>query len=216
MVKFDNNNNNYNLRNYLDYGGILSVLFVGVGGQGIILATKILAHAAIFEGYDVKVSEVHGMAQRGGSVEGSVRFGKKVFSPTINKADFLIGLEKLEALRYINKLKNDGFMIVSDFEIYPSSLNTNKNSLYPKDINFKIKSYTDNVVFVDAVKIAKELNDLRVVNTVLLGVLSCFLPIKLENWQKAILQNISSKVLSLNIKAFEEGKKFLGQEGKCL
>ena len=101
---------------------IVSVLFSGVGGQGILLATAIMAHACLYEDYDVKVTEVHGMAQRGGSVVGSVRFGRKVFSPVISKADIIVSLEKLESFRYIDKLKNKGIIIINDYEVLPISV----------------------------------------------------------------------------------------------
>ncbi len=197
MRKYDNRNNkNKNIYTkgdlYREKWGkdlkkeqILSVLFTGVGGQGIILATTILAKAAIKSGFDVKVSEVHGMAQRGGSVEGSVRIGKEVFSPIINRADFIIALEKLEALRYISKLQPGGFLIVNDYEVYPSTV-FSKDTEYPENIEERISNLTKNYMIIDAAQIALKLNELRAANMVLLGAFSNFLPLKPDCWTAAI------------------------------
>jgi len=214
MDKFDNisnNNNNYkrdssSAGKSLKEGDTVSVLFVGVGGQGIILSSRVLAHAAINAGFDVKVSEVHGMAQRGGSVEGSVRFGKKVFSPTIDEADFIIALEKLEALRYIPRLKNEGTIIINDYEIYPSTLYL-KRSSYPTKIAEKIKKITPNSYFISAVEIAKSLGEIRAANIILLGLLSKFLPVDYDCWIESIEQNVKQKAVKLNIEAFIKGRE---------
>ncbi len=215
MNKIDNNNNSYNkifkivsenCESSLKRGEIISILFVGVGGQGIILASSVLARAAINAGYDVKVSEVHGMSQRGGSVEGSVRFGKKVFSPTINTADFIIALEKLEALRYIQKLEKGGFIIVNDCEIYPSSVSS-REVQYPSDIESRIKEITDKSLFINAVEIAKKFNQIKVSNIVMLGVFSNLLPFAQETWLEAIKESVPQKAIELNMEAFMEGRK---------
>ncbi|MCL5072067.1 MAG: indolepyruvate oxidoreductase subunit beta [Actinobacteria bacterium] len=217
MRKYDNKNNkNYsNCRkssqylqkweNDLKKGQILSVLFTGVGGQGIILATTVLAKAAIESGFDVKVSEVHGMAQRGGSVEGSVRIGKEVFSPIINRADFIIALEKLEALRYIGKLQSGGFLLVNDYEIYPSTV-FSKDMEYPKNIEQRINHLTKNYMILDAAQIALQLHEIRAANMVLLGAFSNFLPLKSDCWASAIKENVPPKALNTNIEAFYLGK----------
>ena len=214
MIKYDNkNNNNYTKSSlYLEKwekdlkkGQILSVLFTGVGGQGIILATTVLAKAAQESGFDVKVSEVHGMAQRGGSVEGSVRIGKEVFSPIINRADFIIAVEKLEALRYIGKLRPEGFLLVNDYEIYPSTI-FSKDAEYPKNIEERISNLTKNYMIIDAVQIALKLNEIRAANMVMLGAFSNFLPLKPGCWTGAIKENVPSKALNINIEAFNLGK----------
>lgn len=214
MIKFDNNNNNYNIEensflqkweSSLKKGKTLSILFAGVGGQGIILATTVLAHAAINSGHDVKVSEVHGMAQRGGSVEGSVRIGKKVFSPTIGKADCIVALEKLEGLRYSPRLKGDGVIIINNYEIYPSTVSS-KDKSYPSNIGFLIEKITKNHLFVDTANMVKDLKEIRISNTVLLGVLSKFLPIKIDCWIKSLSENVPQKALELNLKAFNYGR----------
>ncbi|MBM3699594.1 MAG: indolepyruvate oxidoreductase subunit beta [Actinobacteria bacterium] len=217
MIKNDNNNNNYKI-NYqsiagsssssLKNGETLSVLFTGVGGQGIILATTVLANAAINAGYDVKVSEVHGMAQRGGSVEGSVRIGKKVFSPTINSADFIVALEKLEALRYARKLKEGGFMLVSDYSIYPSTVFSGDVS-YPENAEEMLFKFTENFFFINAVEKAKNLGNTRVSNTIMVGALSLMMPFGQDCWLDAIKDSVPGKALQINIEAFKSGRDFL-------
>jgi indolepyruvate ferredoxin oxidoreductase, beta subunit len=216
MDKIDNNSNNYNkvfkivsekTESSLKKGEIISILFAGVGGQGIILGSAVLARAAINAGYDVKVSEVHGMSQRGGSVEGSVRFGKKVFSPTIDKADFIIALEKLEGLRYINLLEKYGFILINNCEIYPSSLSS-KDVQYPADIESRIREITGNFLFVNAVGIAKGFNQIKVSNIIMLGAFSNLLPFKDEHWMEAIKESVPGKAIGLNMEAFLAGKNF--------
>ena len=217
MTNNDNNNKNYKqackaafkkAESSLKNGEIISVFFAGVGGQGIILATTILANTVINAGYDVKVSEVHGMAQRGGSVEGSVRFGRQVYSPTINKADFIIALEKLEALRSMSKLSAEGYLIVNDYEIYPSTV-FSKETFYPEDIEDRIASVTNNFFIVEAVKIARELKEIRTSNVVLLGIFSNFLPVNNECWLESIRQSVPAKAVNLNMEAFSRGKFLL-------
>ena len=207
MDKFDNiSNNSKKYKKSLKEGDTVSVLFVGVGGQGIILSSRVLASTAINAGYDVKVSEVHGMAQRGGSVEGSVRFGKKVYSPTIGEADFIIALEKLEALRYLSRLKSGGIIIINDYEIYPSTLHA-KGASYPEKISEKIKKITPNSYFISAVEIARSLGEIRAANIILLGLLSNFLPVDYDCWIESIEQNIKQKAVRLNIEAFIKGRE---------
>lgn len=194
-------------KNILESRNILSILFTGVGGQGIILTTRVLAEAALYSGLDVKVSEVHGMAQRGGSVVGSVRVGRKVYSPTVGKADFIVSLEKLEALRYINRLNSEGFIIINKMQICPVSVFFDNSVDYPEDIDSKIRSFTSNYKFINAIEIAKKLNETRVSNLVLLGYLSNYLPIDDNFWIKSITKNVPKKAVDVNIEAFSEGKK---------
>ncbi|MBC8389253.1 MAG: indolepyruvate oxidoreductase subunit beta [Actinobacteria bacterium] len=224
-VKNDNNNNsfkgikiekqNFNYyfkkwRQLLDKGSTLSILFAGVGGQGIILATKVLAEAALKKGLDIKVSEVHGMAQRGGSVLGSVRIGREVFSPTINKADFIIALEKLEALRYIDKLDCSGFIIINDFKIYPISVFSGSEN-YPEDIISKVEDKTPNYILVKAVEIAKRLGEIRTSNIILIGCLSNFIPIEEKFWIQSIKESVPAKAINVNIEAFKEGRQIVNK-----
>lgn len=194
-------------KNKIDKGDIVSILFSGVGGQGILLATSITAHACFFEGYDVKVSEVHGMAQRGGSVVGSVRFGRKVFSPIVSEADIIVSLEKLESLRHIDKLKNNGIIIVNDYEVLPISMFGGKYS-YPHEIGEKIKNFTDNFFIVNALGIAERIGSAKAMNVILIGVLSNFLPVDTGNWIRSIEKVVPEKVRDLNINAFNLGKNF--------
>ena len=189
-------------------GSVLSVLLTGVGGQGILLTSKVLSEAALLYGLDVKVSEVHGMAQRGGSVIGSVRMGRKVYSPTVSKADFIISLEKLEALRYINKLDSDGFIILNNVEIYPVSVFYGDVN-YPEDIISRIGSITSNYMVVKALEIAKRLNEIRATNIVLLGCLSNFIPIENECWIDSIKKNVPCQAVDINLEAFSEGRKII-------
>jgi indolepyruvate ferredoxin oxidoreductase beta subunit len=183
----------------------VSVLFSGVGGQGILLATAIMAHACLYDDYDVKVTEVHGMAQRGGSVVGSVRFGRKVFSPVISRADIIVSLEKLESLRYIDKLKNNGIIIINDYEVLPISVFGGKFS-YPHEISEKIKNFTDNFLVIKALEIAQKIGSEKTMNVILIGALSNFLPIKMQSWLRSIKKVVPKKILDLNLNAFDIGK----------
>ena len=187
-----------------------NIVICGVGGQGIILASDVLCHAAFLEGFDVKKSEVHGMAQRGGSVITHVRFGKKVYSPLIEEgtADCILAFEKLEALRYIDYLKQGGPVIVNNREIPPMSVLVDQ-ATYPQDLNRKLRRLGA-VNFIDATNIALELGNIRVVNIILLGVLSTFLDFKKEFWIKAISGNVKEKFVDLNITAFNRGRELVG------
>lgn len=190
--------------------GTKNIIICGVGGQGIILASDVLCHAAFLAGYDVKKSEVHGMAQRGGSVITHVRFGEKVHSPLIEQGTchYMLAFEKLEALRYTDYLRKDGQIIVDNREIPPMSVLVG-NAKYPVDIERKLRNF-GTVHLVDATKIAAELGNLRVVNIILLGVLSRFLDLREKRWQDAILQNVKEKFVELNIDAFDRGRELTG------
>ena len=197
-----------NNRKRIKQGGTISVMFSGVGGQGIILATTVLAEAARLEGFDVKVSEVHGMAQRGGSVIGSVRFGEKVHSPIIDRADLIVSLEKLEAARYLDLLKPEGFLFINDYEVYPVSIYLEDRE-YPADIIEKISKATSRYKLIKASDIAADLGEIRASNMVLIGSLSMFLPIGIESWMGSIKKSVPGRVLELNINAFEKGRKII-------
>ena len=197
-----------NNRKRIKQGGTISIMFSGVGGQGIILATTVLARAVMFEGFDVKVSEVHGMAQRGGSVVGSVRFGEKVHSPIIDRADLIVSLEKLEAARYLDFLKPGGFLFINDYEIYPVSIYLEDRE-YPADIIKKISKATSRYKLIKASNIAAELGEIRASNMVLIGSLSMFLPIGIESWVDSIKESVPERVLELNINAFEKGREIM-------
>ncbi len=185
------------------------IIICGVGGQGIILASNVLCNTAFLESFDVKKSEVHGMAQRGGSVITHVRIGKKIHSPLIEQgnSDIVLAFEKLEALRYIHYLKKNGTAIVNDREIPPMSVLTGA-AQYPVNIKGKLK-HRGMIYFVDAEKIAFELGNRRTVNIILLGVLSCFLGFKKKSWKTAISKNVKKKFVDLNLAAFNRGASLL-------
>ncbi len=187
---------------------ITNILLVGVGGQGILLASEILAKVAFQEGYDVKKSEVHGMAQRGGSVSSEVRFGDKVYSPLIRKgeADFLLASEKLEALRFIGYLKKEGILILNNLEIFPLMVSIGKEE-YPKDILLHLKKRSSQMVKIEASKIAQDVGNAKAFNLVLLGKFSTFLSFESSTWEKVIHQEVPSHTIEVNLKAFELGRK---------
>lgn len=182
------------------------ILIVGVGGQGTLLASRVLGNLAISLGYDVKLSEVHGMAQRGGSVVTHVRYGEKVYAPTIDEAgaDIIVAFEKLEAYRWIGKLKKDGMMFVNTQEIAPMPVITGAVK-YPEDIEGSIKESVPNAVFVDALSIAREAGNAKAVNTVLIGVLAKHMDIDKQAFIDAIKKTVPERFLDINLVAFEKG-----------
>jgi indolepyruvate ferredoxin oxidoreductase beta subunit len=190
---------------------VINILMSGVGGQGVLVASDILVLVAMHAGLDAKKSEIHGMAQRGGSVVSQVRYGEKIYSPLIQNgsADVILAFEKLEAIRYLDYLKQDGIVIINDQQITPLSVFFS-NIPYPKNIKEICTKKTDHVVMVDGVKIAEELENPRTINSVLLGALSNYLEFNEEHWMKAIGQRVPSKTIELNKNAFEKGKKVIG------
>jgi len=186
----------------------VSVLIAGVGGQGTLLTSRVLGAAAVKAGYDVKVSEVHGMAQRGGSVVTYVKIGDRVNSPVIEKgeADILLCFEKLEALRWIDYAKNDGTVIVNDQRIDPMPVITGKEK-YPDDVLQRIKTSRSNVFVIDALSTAKELGNIKALNIVMVGFLAKKTNIGREIWHEAIRENVKAGFVELNLKAFDEGFK---------
>ena len=187
---------------------ITSVLLAGVGGQGIVLASKILAKCAFTAGFMVKESELHGMAQRGGSVISHVRFGEEVYSPLIpgGKADFMVALEELEGLRYTYFLKPSAQVILNSKQVMPSVI-IPENSLYPENIGQKLESLGFRVDAVNALETARELGNLKVENIILVGALSRYLPFTMEDWQKTIEESVPAKTIEINIKAFRTGRE---------
>ncbi|HZK26567.1 MAG TPA: indolepyruvate oxidoreductase subunit beta [Thermoclostridium sp.] len=184
----------------------ISIMIAGVGGQGTLLTSRVLGAAAIKAGYDVKMSEVHGMAQRGGSVITYVKLGDKVNSPVIEKgeADILLCFEKLEALRYLDYIKKDGIVIVNDQKIDPMPVIIGKQK-YPEDITTKLSSNYSNVYIIDALEVAANLGNIKVLNIVMVGFLAKSTNIKKENWYEAIRETVKEKFIDINIKAFDEG-----------
>ena len=185
----------------------VNIMIVGVGGQGSLLASKLLGRLLMNEGYDVKVSEVHGMSQRGGSVVTYVRYGDKVYSPIIDKgeADFIISFEKLEAARYAQYLKTDGKIIVNNQEIEPMPVITGA-AVYPHDVLDNLSAKGVTVDNVDALDLALEAGTSKAVNIVLMGRLSKLMPIPKEKWIEAINQTVAPKFVEMNLKAFELGR----------
>ncbi|MEL7564176.1 MAG: indolepyruvate oxidoreductase subunit beta [Dehalobacterium sp.] len=183
-----------------------NVLFVGVGGQGIILASKLLSEGLLQQGYDVKMSEIHGMAQRGGSVTTQVKFGEKVYSPCIGKAeaDVIVAFEKVEAVRYLHQLKTEGTLIVNDCEIYSLPVVIGQEK-YPGNIIEKLKEEIVDLKVVDAANIAVSLGNIRAQNIVILGALVKALGLDGVNWQAIFESYFSGNVLDLNIRALESG-----------
>ena len=184
---------------------IKNILLVGVGGQGTILASKILSTALVDAGYDVKMSEVHGMAQRGGSVTTQIRYGEKVFSPIIGRgeADVMVCFEKMEALRWIEYVKPDAKIVINDFEI-PSAPILVGAAEYPQGIIEELSAKTDVSVF-KAADIAKELGNPKAMNIVLLGALVKAMGIEDMDWDSIIAANVKKGFEELNIKAFRAG-----------
>ncbi len=185
---------------------ITNILFVGVGGQGTILASNILSKGLMDAGYDVKMSEVHGMAQRGGSVSTQIRFGEKVYSPLIsqNEADFILAFEKIEAARWLDYLNPQGFLIINEHEIYPTTVLTGE-SKYPHDIIERIKEKVKNCIVVDATSKAIELGNIKVQNIILLGILIGLLNLNNIDWEKIIKDLLPEKIQQINLIAFNNG-----------
>ncbi|HBA03387.1 MULTISPECIES: indolepyruvate oxidoreductase subunit beta [unclassified Clostridium] len=185
---------------------VKSILFIGVGGQGTILASKILSEGLLRNGYDVKMSEVHGMAQRGGSVTTQVRFGEKVYSPLIEKgkADAIVAFEKSEALRALPYLKEGGHLIVNDYEIHPVPVLIGLEK-YPEGVNEALRSTAENTVIIKAAEIAKDLGNMKAQNVVLLGALLKALDIKEVNWEEVVASLVPAKAVELNKKALVAG-----------
>lgn len=185
-----------------------NIMIVGVGGQGTLLASKMLGYVLLQRGYDVKVSEVHGMSQRGGSVVTYVRYGKKVYSPVIDKgeADVIISFEKLEAARWLEFLKKDGTIITNTQEVEPMPVITGA-AAYPENLIEKMQAAGAKVDAKDFLSIAQEAGSAKAVNIALMGRLSTYFPeISDEQWQDAIEKIVPPKFLDLNRRAFEAGR----------
>lgn len=184
-----------------------NIMIVGVGGQGTLLASRILGNAVILAGYDVKVSEVHGMSQRGGSVVTYVKFGDKVHSPIIDKgeADIILAFERLEAYRALPWLKKGGKIIINDQRINPMPVITGAME-YPENIIEKISANAD-VTSLDALTLAERAGSIKAVNVVLIGVMAKSTSIPYETWVNTIKSTVPPKFLDINLKAFELGYK---------
>ena len=185
-----------------------NIMIVGVGGQGSVLASKLLGYLLTKQGYDVKVSEVHGMSQRGGSVVTYVRYGDKVYSPVIDRgqADFIVSFEILEAARWLDYLSQDGQIVTSTQQIDPMPVLTGAMN-YPENLLAEIQKTGAKVDALDCLKLAEQAGSSKAVNLVLLGRLShYFTDITQEAWQEAISECVPQKFLDLNRKAFDLGR----------
>lgn len=187
---------------------VKSIMIVGVGGQGTLLASRILGNVIIARGLDVKVSEVHGMSQRGGSVVTYVKYGESVHSPIIDEgeADIILAFERLEALRALPYLKNGGRIIVNDRAIAPMPVITGAAE-YPDGIIEKLKASAD-TVSLDALSLAQQAGSIKAVNVVLIGVLAKSTDIPKEAWLETIKATVPEKFLDINLKAFELGYEY--------
>jgi indolepyruvate ferredoxin oxidoreductase beta subunit len=187
--------------------GVTNVLLAGVGGQGVLLASEVLAGVAALAGHRVKKSEVHGMAQRGGSVVSHLRFGAEVHSPLIpaGEADFLVSFEKLETLRYLPLLHEGSVVIVNSQEILPLPVSTGRMA-YPQDIEARLRATGLRHWFVDGLGLATEAGSARAVNAVILGALANLLPFDAPLWAEALRRQLPERLLALNERAFGLGR----------
>ena len=187
-----------------------SILLVGVGGQGTILASKILTTGLMEAGYDVKMSEIHGMSQRGGSVSSQVRYGEKVMSPVIEKgkADIIVSFEKMEALRALDYLKPDGVLVVNNEEIPSMSVITGEEE-YPEDVLEEIQKHVKAKV-IDATRLAGGLGNEKAANMILLGTIIRAMGLEHIHWEQILEANIKPQFLELNKKALKKGISLIG------
>ena len=186
-----------------------NIIIVGVGGQGSLLASKILGHLLLNAGFDVKVSEVHGMSQRGGSVITYVRFGDKVYSPVVDKgqADFIVSFEILETARWLSYLKSGGQIVTNTQQIDPMPVITGA-AQYPQGLVEKIRAQGIKIDAMDCLTLARQAGSQKAVNIVLLGRLSHYFDIAETSWQNSLAANVPPKFLEINQRAFELGKNF--------
>ncbi len=186
-----------------------SVLLVGIGGQGTILVSKLLTTGLMKAGYDVKMSEIHGMSQRGGSVSTHVRYGENVYSPVIEEgeADLLISFEKMEAIRWLKFLKPEGSLIVNNYKINPLPVLIGKDIYPEKEIDEELKILSATVI--NAYDKANEIGNIRVMNVILLGTVVKMMSLEDIDWEEIIRNNVKAKFIDVNIKAFNEGIKLI-------
>jgi indolepyruvate ferredoxin oxidoreductase beta subunit len=189
----------------------LDLIFTGVGGQGVVVLSDIFCEAALIDGFDVAKAEIHGMAQRGGSISAHVRIGEKVLSPLIETgtSDGIIGFEVLETARALPMLKPKGTVVVNTKYIPPTSIRPSTKPLTTQQLLDMIAAKAQKVYPVDGIKLAAKLGNLMVVNTVLLGAVSALpdVPVRKESFQQAIASRLKEKFINLNLKAFEAGRQ---------
>lgn len=191
-----------------------SFLLTGVGGQGTLLASNVLARTGVRAGFDVKKAEVHGMAQRGGSVSSQIRWGERIYSPLIaqGEVDYLVALEKLETLRYVDMLRPGGTVVIGDMRIPPLSVSSGAD-VYPDDeqIRKTVEQVAGMVCFVPSTRLAKEAGNVRAHNIVVLGALSSYLDdVASTIWQEVIAQWVPERYVQVNLQAFQ-----MGQGARC-
>jgi indolepyruvate ferredoxin oxidoreductase beta subunit len=186
---------------------VADVIMVGTGGQGIILAAQIAAEVAVRMGFDVKTSEVHGMAQRGGSVSSMVRWSEKVYSPLIPRghADILLAFEGLEALRNLGFLKPDGRIILNRYRLDPLPV-LRGDAIYPEDFEETIRGFAPDSVVLDAASLAREAGNVRVVSAVMVGALSALLDFPMDVWEEVVRSLVPAKAVEANLKGFMAGR----------
>ena len=185
----------------------MNVSLVGVGGQGILLTSDILAKTAALSGLDVKKSEIHGMAQRGGSVISQVRFGDKVYSPIIpdGTSDLLVSFERMEALRWRHLLAADGKVLINDLSMTPVTVSSGQQPAVT-DLEARLQAEYPAALFIDAMSIAKQLGNTRAMNMVVAGALSTLTQFDVAVWEQAMRERIPAKLLEMNVRAFEAGR----------
>jgi len=185
-----------------------NILFSGVGGQGILLASEITAYSLLAAGYDAKKSEVHGMAQRGGSVTAQLRFGKRVYSPLIEpgRADIQMAFEMMEAVRYLPYLHPGSKVIVNTQKILPPSV-ANGQAQYPENVLDHLTEKGITVVPIDAFDIAREVGEIKTANVVMVGALSPFLPVDVSLYEEIIRTRVPERFRDVNLQAFAAGRK---------
>ncbi|BBO81034.1 indolepyruvate oxidoreductase [Desulfosarcina ovata subsp. sediminis] len=186
-----------------------NVLVVGTGGQGVITASEIMSDVAMLSGFDTKKSEIHGMSQRGGVVTSHVRYSEKVYSPTImeGEADILLSFELAETVRWMHYLKPDGHVITSLQRIIPPAVYAGMGS-YPDNAEMVIRQGVSHSILVDALLMAEDLGNPRLVNTILLGVASTLLDLPVDGWESVIADRVPPKFKELNLVAFDRGRNF--------
>ena len=185
-----------------------NILFSGVGGQGILLASEITAYSLLAAGYDAKKSEVHGMAQRGGSVTAQLRFGKKIYSPLIEpgQADIQVAFEMMEAVRYLPYLHEGSKVIVNTQKILPPSVATGQ-AKYPKEVLDNLTERGIVVKPVDAFDLAREVGEVRTANVVMVGAMSAFLPVDSAVYEEVIKARVPERFRDVNLRAFDAGRR---------
>lgn len=193
-----------------------SIILVGVGGQGTILASKLLTTGLMNAGYDVKMSEIHGMSQRGGSVSSQVRYGEEVYSPVIEigGADILVSFEKMEALRWLEYLKPSGKIIVNNYRIDSMPILTGKAIYQEAEIEAELNRL--NAAIINAADKADEMGNSKVMNIILLGALVKSMELEHIDWESIIRENVKEKFVDINLKAFKNGMDMVSGEALAL